>query len=76
MHRVTRNRPLTSVEVAKDQEIRRKVRRVPPAPDPMEPVTQSKPSFSMSHAKLLPDHSQIASRDSISSFSLGDSSLA
>ncbi len=42
LQRMTRKRPLTSEEVAKDQEIRRKVQEeFPPAPRAMEPVTQS-----------------------------------
>ena len=40
--RVIRNRPLTPEEVAKDQEVRRKVQEeFPPDPRAIEPVTQS-----------------------------------
>ncbi len=42
LQRVTRNRPLTPEEKAKDREIRRKVQEeFPPAPRTMEPITQS-----------------------------------
>ena len=42
LKRVIRTRPLTQEEVAKDQEIRRKVQaEFPPVPCTIEPVTQS-----------------------------------
>ncbi len=42
LQRVIRNRPLSPEQVAKDQEIRRKVaEEFPPVPDAMKPVAQS-----------------------------------
>jgi len=68
LQRVTRNRPLTPDEVAKDQEVRRKVQEeFPPAPRAIEPITQSI-ADSLKQAICASDRSvyQIAKQSGIS----------